>query len=693
MQRSNASSRLVLFFQIDLNLIFSMGAKKQTIVITILFTFLLNGLLTAQPKTVKEVDICIYGGTSAGVIAAYTAKKQGKSVLLIEPGRNLGGMSSGGLGQTDIGNKYAITGIARDFYRRIGQHYGKLEQWTFEPHVAENLFKEYVKRGGFKVLYEHRIVSAKKEANLIKEITLENTYQPGVSSNQIIRAKMFIDCSYEGDLMAMSGVSYAVGREANKQYNETINGVQLMNGHQLLNGIDPYVEPGNPNSGLLWGISPLPLALNGTGDKKVQAYNFRVCLTNNPGNRIPISKPANYEPERYELLIRLMQKRPWKSLQDGFIWSLMPNGKTDINNRNGFSTDMIGMNWDYPDGDYARREQIWKAHIDYTKGLFYFVGNDPRVPVHIRDEMQQWGYPMDEYIKSGNWTHQLYVREARRMVGELVMTQHHCEGREVVDDGVGMAAYTMDSHNCDRLVVNGMVKNEGNVEVGGFGPYPISYRAIIPKQNEAANLLVPVCLSASHMAYGSIRMEPVFMVLGQSAAVAASMAIDASQSIQAIDVKKLQSILRADPLGDGSTPEILVDNEDKDRVKVTGNWLIEKKGGYGPTFFLGNVMENSAKSVQFFPNILKGGEYHAFAYFVKMENGSSQTSYKIFDGKQTNVIVVKKDNVKVIGQTSGEWISLGTYKLPKGNEAYVEVSNIGADGAVIADAVLFVPEK
>lgn len=655
--------------------------------------FVVCSALQAQQRNVTEVDICIYGGTSGGVIAAYTAKKQGKSVLLIEPGKHLGGMSSGGLGQTDIGNKYAITGIARDFYRRIGRHYGKLEQWTFEPHVAENLFKDYVKRGELEVLYEHRIVSARKEGNLIKEILLENTYQPRTSSNRIIQAKMFIDCTYEGDLMAMSGVSYMVGREANKQYNESINGVQLMKGHQFPDGIDPYVEPGNPNSGLLWGISPRPLVPNGTGDNKLQAYNYRVCLTNNPANRIPITEPDKYDPKRYELLVRLMEKKPWKSLQDGFIWSQMPNGKTDINNRNGFSTDMIGENWDYPEGDYVRRDQIWKAHTDYTKGLFYFVGNDPRVPIHIREEMQQWGYPKDEYINLGNWTHQLYVREARRMVGELVMTQHHCESREVVEDGVGMAAYTMDSHNCDRQIVDGMVKNEGNVEVGGFGPYPISYRAIIPKQDEAANLLVPVCLSASHIAYGSIRMEPVFMVLGQSAAVAASMAIDANQSIQAIDVKKLQSILKADPLADGSISEILVDNEDKDHVKVIGNWLSEKRGGYGPTFFVGDLNGSSVKSVKFTPAILKSGKYQTFAYFVKLENGSSQASFKVFDGKRAKTITVQKDNVKVIGQTSGEWVSLGTYMLPKGNKAYVEVSNQMADGAVVADAVLFVPEN
>jgi hypothetical protein len=307
---------------------------------------------------------------------------------------------------------------------------------------------------------------------------------PTVANRKTIRAKVFIDCTYEGDLMAMAGVSYAVGREANSQYNETINGVELMEGHQFPDGIDPYKVPGDPKSGLLWGIGNLQLQPKGSGDKKVQAYNFRITLTNVPENRIAITKPENYDPKKYELLVRLKEKRPWKALSDVFIWSIMPNGKTDINNKGGFSTDMIGMNWDYPDADYNKRAILWKQHEDYTKGLLYFVGNDSRIPANIRAEMQKWGYPKDEFTDSHNWTPQLYIREARRMIGELVMTQHYCQGREVANDGVGMAAYTMDSHNCDRQVVNGVVKNEGNVEVGGFGPYPISYRQLFRKKKK-----------------------------------------------------------------------------------------------------------------------------------------------------------------------------------------------------------------
>ena len=531
-------------------------------------------LLASGKRGAGKVDIGIYGGTSAGVIAAYTASMEGKKVLLIEPGTHLGGMTSGGLGYTDIGNKFVVTGLARDFYRRIGAHYGQFEQWVFEPSVAEKIFQEYIDRGHVEVLYSYRLHDVEKEGSRISQIVVENSDNPSPESYRRIGAKVFIDCSYEGDLMAKAGVSYAVGREDNSLYGETYNGVQLMNGHQFWDPIDPYVIPGDSASGLIWGVSDHVLHPTGSGDKKIQAYNFRVCLTDNPENMIPITRPDNYDSTRYELVLRLHAVSPRKSVYDYFIWSRMPNSKTDINNGGGISTDMIGMNWDYPEADYDRRAEIWKAHEDYTKGLFYFLGHDERVPRFMRDEMLKWGYPKDEYVDNGHWTHQLYVREARRMVGELVMTEYHCVGREVVDDVIGWAAYTMDSHNCDRLVVDGVVKNEGNVEIGGFPPYPISYRALVPKRQEVTNLLVPVCLSASHIAYGSIRMEPVFMVLGQSAAVAASLSIDQGVDVQDVDVARIQEILKTDPLADGSTPEILVDNDDTTAVEVRGDWTL-----------------------------------------------------------------------------------------------------------------------
>lgn len=479
-------------------------------------------LLSVLEASPQSYDVCIYGGTSAGVISAYAAAKLGKKVVLIEPGKHLGGLTSGGLGFTDIGNKYAITGLSRNFYRRMGRHYGKFETWVFEPHVAENIFNDYIQEARVTVLYQHRIKSLAKEGRVIKTIRLENIAAENASTGKKIGAKVFIDCSYEGDLMARARVSYMVGREDNSKYDETWNGYQLLDKHQFPDGIDPYRISGDPKSGLLWGISDRRPLANGAGNTMVQAYNFRICLTDDPNNRVPITRPVGYDSTWFELLVRLLDAQPDKrSVHNYLHFGRMPNRKTDINNNGAFSTDMIGMNYAYPEGSYPTRDSILANHLLYNKALLYFLGHDKRVPLPVREEMLAWGYPKDEYTDHGNFTPQLYLRECRRMIGDYVMTQHNCEGEQTVSDGVGMAAYTMDSHNCERLVVEGMVKNEGDVQKGGFGPYPVAYRSLTPLATECTNLLVPVCLSASHIAYGSIRMEPVFMVLGQSSAIAA----------------------------------------------------------------------------------------------------------------------------------------------------------------------------
>ena len=641
----------------------------------------------------EEYDICIYGGTSAGVIAAYSAKMMNKKVLLIEPQNRLGGLTSGGLGFTDIGNKQVVTGLSKDFYRRLGTHYGKLEQWIFEPKVADSIFNDYVKRADIDVLYKHRIIEANVIDGTIRDIILESS--DGTKTTKTVFAKMFIDCTYEGDLMAKAGVSYTIGREDNKLYNETYNGVQLMKGHQFPDGIDPYKIPGDSTSGLLWGIAPTTLSPEGTGDKLVQAYNYRICLTNNPTNKIEITKPDNYDPAKYELLLRLFDAQPEKrKLNHYFIWSRMPNKKTDINNRGGFSTDMIGMNHNYPEASYKEREKIIKTHKDYTQGLLYFYKTDPRVPKELKDEIQEWGYPKYEYTENHHWSPQLYIRESRRMIGDYVMTQAHCEGHEIVDDGIGMAAYTMDSHNCQRIVIKKdgkhFVKNEGNVEIGGGLPYPISYRSIIPKENECKNLLVPVCLSASHIAYGSIRMEPVFMVLAQSAAIAATEAIHTG-SVQSVNVKKVQAILHEDPLLDGSFSEILIDDSDLD-LPSNNDWeVLKKQGGYGPSFL--KLKNQNGQPIRFTPNIEHEGKYKVYTYYHMRKDIAPTITYFISNGTDNWTKRINKDSVKIEGQTSGEWIELGIYDFHKNTKSYIEISAGNTNGIVIADAVLFIPIK
>ncbi|WP_216660658.1 FAD-dependent oxidoreductase [Sphingobacterium prati] len=652
------------------------------------------GLLTiffqiVKGQADKQVDLCIYGATSAGVIAAYTASQAGKSVLLIDPGTRLGGLSSGGLGQTDIGNKYVVTGLALDFYRKMGKHYGNFEQWIFEPKVAESIFKDYLRHSQTQQLLGYRLTEVTAKNRSIKMITLIPS-ESRDGKKMIIAAKIFMDCSYEGDLMAKAGVSYHVGRESNSTYGETINGVQLLDGHQFPDDVDPYKVKGDSKSGILWGINNESLKENGTGDAKVQAYNYRITLTNVPVNRIAITKPENYDASKYELLKRQKEIQPWKSIQDVFIWSLMPNGKTDINNRNGFSTDMIGMNWRYPEADYFERKEIIKAHEDYTKGLLYFVANDSSVPESIRKEFKKWGYPKDEYLDNGHWSPQLYIREARRMIGDVVMTQNHCQGREVVSDGVGYAAYTMDSHNCDRLIINGMVKNEGNVEVGGFSPFPISYRAIVPKKEEINNLLVPVCLSASHIAFGSIRMEPVFMVLGQSAAVAACEAIDNKTTVQDVDIKRVQKTLRNNPKADGRRADYLIHVENKDQVTLKGAWHKSAKKGYGMSYQ--EVDNDPAAAACFIPGKdFTGGEYKLYSYFPKTAESTVTGKFIINTGKTSIEKNINFKEVSIMGQTTSTWVELGEYEFEEGsNKPFVEITP-NAKGVLAANAILWVP--
>ena len=509
--------------------------------------------------TVKDVDICVYGSTPAGIMAAYTAKLKGKSVLLVSPTKRIGGMTAGGLGWTDIGDSTShrriIKGFAREFYRRIGQHYGMASPtFYFEPKVALATFKGFLSEVGLKdstdIWYEWRIVSAEKEGNEVKSITLENEelrMKNEESGLRTVRARIFMDCSYEGDLMARAGITYTVGREGKTKYGEPENGAQCLNKHQFCDGVDPYVVPGDPSSGLLWGIMSDPMPANGTGDNHIQAYNYRLTLTKTkPFRSITAQVPDNYDPSRYELLFRWMEKKGWSGYGDCLKWTYMkdssgPNSwnayKTDNNNNGAFSTDMIGYSWDYPEATYEQRDSIAKLHEDYTKGLLYILWTDPRVPKNIKDEFNLWGYPLDEYEDNGNFTPQLYIREARRMIGRMVMTEDYCLKNKEANDPIAWGAYTMDSHNCGRYVVNGQVKNEGDVQRHlTKGPYNISYRAVTPLESEARNVIVPVCLSASHIAYGSIRMEPVYMVLGETTALAAIQAIDEHDGcVQAVD--------------------------------------------------------------------------------------------------------------------------------------------------------------
>ena len=535
-----------------------------------------------------SADLIVYGGTSAGVSAAIQASRMGKTVILIEPTDRIGGLTTGGLGQTDIGNKMVIGGIAREFYQNVRRYYQKPENWkwqkieeyldggqtktdrnedamwTFEPSTALKILHQMLgQEKGIKLVYNQRLnrkTGVVKTKGTITSISME--------SSEVYKGKVFIDATYEGDLMAAAGVGYRVGRESNKEFGETLNGVQAnkvsltlgrtisLNSahHNFIDGVDPYIVKGDPSSGLLPFITPGKPGLDGQGDKGIQAYCFRMTLTDHKENRIPFFKPEDYNEQEYELLFRNYEAAdgPIEKMYDyggivPWINSDMPNRKTDTNNQKGFSTDFIGQNYEYPEASYADREIIIERHRKYQQGLMWTLAYHPRTPEKVRNVVSQWGTCKDEYENEDGWQGQIYVREARRMYSDYVMTQRNCEAFNIAEDPVGMGAYGMDSHQVKRYVdVNGFVQNEGNVEAHGFTPYPISYKSIIPKIDECNNLLVPVCVSATHIAYGSIRMEPVFMVLGQSAATAACIAIDKSVEVQKIDYESLKSRLLTD---------------------------------------------------------------------------------------------------------------------------------------------------
>ena len=541
------------------------------------FASVMPGCMTSSTGCETACDIVIYGSTPAAIAAAVQAKRMGHSAVIVSPETRIGGLTTGGLGQTDIGSKSAFGGIALEFYKAIASYYadrshwtrqtpesyfpdgqcagskGKESMWTFEPSAALAVLEGWERRDGLDIRrgewLDRENGVDKKDGRIVSMRTL---------SGRVYRGKVFIDATYEGDLMAAAGVSYTVGRESNSKYGETLNGNQPEQAkfHQLNKGTDPYVVAGDPKSGLLPGIEPYdPAAKTGDGDRRVQAYCFRMCLTDDPENRIPFKKPEGYDERDYELLFRHLAIAPLDKSGMPWINSKMPNRKTDTNNRTGVSTDFIGQNWRWPDATYAEREKMRAAHLKYQRGLMWTLANHPRVPEVIRSEVSKWGTCKDEFLdgQGDGWQTQLYVREARRLVGEYVMTEHNCWGNAVAPRPVAMGAYQMDSHHVRRQVcADGYARNEGDVEVKvgangkGFEPYPIDYGAVLPKRAECENLIVPVCMSASHIAFGSIRMEPVFFALGQVAGTAGSMAAVSGLAVQDVPYGELSARLVAD---------------------------------------------------------------------------------------------------------------------------------------------------
>jgi hypothetical protein len=670
---------------------------RQVIVITVALTFMLAlrsaGHSTPSITLLESYNVVIYGGTSAGVSAAIRVARMGNSVILIEPGQHLGGMTASGLGHTDVGNQSSIGGFAREFYQRVYSYYhgGDLDnpgQWQFEPHVAEEIFNNLISEENIPVLYGERLdpdAGLEMANNRIVAIKMESGLR--------ISGLMFIDATYEGDLMALAGVTYTSGREGNDRYGESIDGVQTSRStsHNFNFHVDPYFVPGDPSSGLLPGIQGFDPGIEGSGDNKIQAYNFRMCLTNVPENRLPWEEPDDYDPLRYELLLRYFDAG-FDTIPLDISWQGIPNGKSDTNNNHAFSTDNIGMNYCYPDGDYETRSEIIRDHEIYQRGLMWTLATNPRVPEHIRATLSEWGLARDEFTDNNNWPFQLYIRESRRMVSDYVMTDRNCLGDLSATDPVGMGSYSMDSHNVQRYVnENGFVQNEGNIWVGGFSPYPVSYRSIIPPIGECENLLVPVCVSATHAAYGSIRMEPVYIILGESAGTASVISIDTATSVQDLFYPILREVLTkygqiltmaVDPVDLGW---FVVDDTE---ASFTGEWIESQSVlPYVGSGYVHDDNTQSGKSIRFNTDLPSDGDYEVRFFYTPHENRATNVSINIYHADGISTITVNENLVPPINRMS---ISLGVFHFLPSGQATVEVINDNANGYVIADAVQFI---
>jgi hypothetical protein len=676
-----------------------------------------------------EYDIVVYGGTSAGVIAAVQAKKMGKSIVLVCPDKHLGGLSSGGLGFTDTGNKAVIGGLAREFYHRVWQHYQKPEawkwqkredygnkgqgtpaidgaqrtMWIFEPHVAEQVFEDLVRDHQIPV---HRDEWLDRRAGLTRSGARITSIR--MLSGKIYSGRMFIDATYEGDLMAAAGVDYHVGREARDTYGEQWNGVQtgvLHHRHHfgvLPKRISPYVVPGDPSTGVLPRVSTNHPGNFGEADKKVQAYCYRMCLTDHAQNRVPFPKPDGYDPKQYELLLRVFDAG-WRETLEKF--DPLPNHKTDCNNHGPMSTDNIGYNYDYPEGTYERRREILAEHRTYQQGWLYFIANDPRVPREVQDAVRRWGLSKDEFTDNGYWPHQIYVREARRMKGAFVMTENELLQKRPTPDSIGMGSYTIDSHNVQRYITpEGYVQNEGDIGVGLKGPYQIAYGSLVPKKSQCENLLVPVCVSSSHIAFGSIRMEPVFMILAQSAVTAAVMAIDDKTPVQDVSYPKLRERLLKDgqvlefqapasaqvdhAIDPAKLPGIVVDDT---QAKRTGIWTDSRAsakfvgGGYQHD---GNTKDGRC-SATFETRLLKSGRYEVRLAVPHNSNRASNVKVEVRHATGSKSITV---NQKERPSIDGLWVSLGAFEFSSDQPVIVIISNEATDGYVVIDAVQLLPE-
>jgi len=655
------------------------------------------------PFTASAHDLVVYGGTPAGIIAGVAAAREGASVVIIEPTKWIGGMVTGGLTKTDVGKQETIGGYTREFFTRASARYGGQFMWYAEPHANMETFQEMLKEARVEVVTGQRLQSVVTQGANITSLTTED--------GKVFKGKQFIDATYEGDLMAQSGVSYIVGRESRDQYGEPLAGYYPMpirprtdevmaSGCPCVGGKGPHYIHGTPTriSALddqgnpLFGVTRAG-GIPGSADKLTQSYNFRVVVTKRPDIRVPFPKPEGYAPERYDLLLRLIKAYPAVSFGRLFHLGETANGKFDLNAQGLFSTDYPGGNVDYPDGDYPTRERIWKDHVNHVQGLLWFVANDERVPKALRDDANQWGLCKDEFTDNGHWPYALYVREARRMIGDYVMVQRDCQKEITKPDTVAMGSFLIDCHIVQRIVTeDGIVTDEGSFPDDPARPYQIAYRSLTPKASECANLLVPVCLSASHIACCSLRMEPVYMALGHASGLAAVQAIKENKGVQSIDLAALQAKLRGqmavlDLPGANLTlasklPGIVLDD---DAATYVGDWTSSNFGDTidGSSRHDGNA-DKGRKTATFAIKVPETGRYEVRFAYAPSTNRANNVPVTINHANGSATAVV---NETLPPKLDKRFVSLGIFLFKKDAAGSVVIGTGGTNSFVGVDAV------
>jgi len=651
-----------------------------------------------------SADLVIYGGTPAGISAGIVAAREGASVTIIEPTRWIGGMVTGGLCRTDVGKEKTIGGFPREFFARAAAVKSDTPMWYAEPSVNHATFETMLKEAGVKVIKGQALKTLTKEGARITSLTTtDGTTHEG---------KMFVDATYEGDLMAAAKVSYIVGRESSSQYGESLAGyhpmpirprtVEVMEsdcpsiggtGPSYIHGTPASISALDAHGQPIYGVFKAPNLAPGSADNLTQSYNFRICVTQRPDIKIPFPKPASYDPAKYELLLRLIQTFPGVRFGRLFHIGSVSSGKYDLNAQGLFSTDYPGANTGYPDGDATTRARIWQDHVDFIQGMLWFLGHDERVPQSLRDQCNSWGLCKDEFADNDYWPYALYVREGRRMIGEYVMIQKDLQNDIFKDDSVGMGSFVIDCHIVQRIVAeDGTVRDEGSFPDAPALPYQIAYRSLTPKQSECENLLVPVCLSASHIAYCSLRMEPVYMALGHASGLAAVMAMKNGSSVQAIDVQALrkklleqEAVLELAELASmprsAKLPGIIMDEQDAERV---GNWAGSTYGN--PVDGASRHDENTEKgqkSVIYSLKVPEDGRYEVRVSYAPAPNRASNVPVTIQHAEGSNTVLVNQK--KQPGD--GTFTSLGIFSFKASQDAMVTISNKDTNGIVGADAV------